>query len=403
MSAVTELGGVSASLSSKSQLREAELGAEVNGQESLPFKLTGSQRKTVQALRQNAAWMIEEVGLECVVFSTLTIGERDQWGDWLKVHEASEAGRRLNNLARHVLKAIFERYIVVSERHKDGGIHYHLLGVLRGRPDVRTGYDFRAAADGDYSSASEALRGVWSALRDDGVKALGFGRCETEPIISCGQAVAKYVSKYIEKNICNRMVADKGKKLVRYHGFASASEIIVRPDGTRGHLRPIDFGWSTPAACQWRRQAMAIASTRGLSRDTIAANVGSRWAYRLTKIMHETGLDDAGGDEAWNWTNEQRELAGEFLRRDMRDRDGWLIEQSSAEKQKVAWERALTAEEIEALDVDLGRHRAIADELAEMDAELCPSRTAPVFRPECVRAPLPLFDFAASVACNQDQ
>src|SRR4051812_21687772 len=68
--------------------RGAELLEESNGQRPLGFKLTGSQKKTCYALRQNCQTMIEAAGLESIVFVTFTLGERDQWGKWLKVYEA---------------------------------------------------------------------------------------------------------------------------------------------------------------------------------------------------------------------------------------------------------------------------------------------------------------------------
>ncbi len=247
---------------------------ESSGQRSIPFPLSGSQKKTAGALRHNATTMIEEAGVACIGFCTFTLGDRDADGKWIKVFEASEAGRRFNNLARRVLPDIFERFIVVTERHKDGGIHFHALGVLRGRPDVRTGFDHAAAKAGDYSSATGELRKIWALLRSEQVTRLGFGRCEVLPIEKCGEAVASYVAKYIEKNICNRLKADKGKKLVRYHGW------------NRRQLKPNDFSWCTPKACEWRRNAETIAKANGVKeRSEMAGRIGPRWAWRLQKIM----------------------------------------------------------------------------------------------------------------------
>ena len=107
------LGGEAASLSlGHNSASEA--------QQELGFKLTGSQKKTAHALTENIKRMISEAGIESVVFVTFTLGQQDQWGDWEKVYEASEAGRRFNNLARRILGELFEKFIVVTERHHDG-------------------------------------------------------------------------------------------------------------------------------------------------------------------------------------------------------------------------------------------------------------------------------------------
>ena len=44
-------------------------------------------------------------------------------------------------------------------------------------------------------------------------------RVELIPIFKTGEAVSRYVSKYVEKNLFARRPEDKGKKLVRYMGW----------------------------------------------------------------------------------------------------------------------------------------------------------------------------------------
>lgn len=321
-------------------------------QPELPFKLTGSQKKTAYALRQNCQRMIEEAGIECVAFVTFNLGERDQWGDWQKVFDAKEAGRRINNLARHILPELFEKFILVTERHKDGGIHFHALAVVKGRPDIRTGFDFAAVEDKDYSSASDAIRRVWEALRSKAVANLGFGRCETLPIKSCGEAVATYVSKYIEKNICNRLSADKGKKLVRYHGWNGEQ------------MKPNGFCWSTPKACEWRRKVTAIAATVGLKTPAeVRAEIGPRWAYRLHGAMFELKLESVTEWHEGEMTRDQVELAREFMRRDAQTwEESTMKEKAAMRIHPNIWDRPLTPEEAAQLATDLDDYRA--DQLA---------------------------------------
>src|SRR4051812_32062127 len=113
-------------------------------QEFLEKLLTGSQAKTAYALRINCERMIAECagGLESIGFGTLTVGDQGPEG-FKQVKDSAEASRRINNLNRRLLADLFTRWIVVTERHKSGAIHFHVLGCLRGNPDIRTGLDFK--------------------------------------------------------------------------------------------------------------------------------------------------------------------------------------------------------------------------------------------------------------------
>ena len=273
-------------------------------QEFVESWLTGSQRKTAFALRRNCEVMIaghdrrklvetklasgevcknwqidgDAECLNCTGFLTLTVGDLVE-GKFQQVFDASEASRRINNLNRRLLGDLFERAIVVTERHTNGAIHFHVLGVLRGRLDIRTGFDFAAVRRRDYRSASSALRGIWAMLREK-LPRYGFGRAELTPIEKTGEAVACYISKYIEKNVCNRRADDKRKKLVRYVGWE------------KSQLKPNDFSWGTPNACRWRQNARGAASLVGVvEKDVWADLVGPRWGFFVTQKFQAFSKD----------------------------------------------------------------------------------------------------------------
>ncbi len=127
-----------------------------------------------------------------------------------------EATRRINCLITGLLRDLFRRAVIVTERHKSRAIHYHL--IVECREDIRTGFDFAAfeAKWGYKKSASAALRTLWAVLLKR-LPSYGFGRAELTPIFKTGEAVSRYVSKYVEKNLFARRPEDKGKKLVRNH------------------------------------------------------------------------------------------------------------------------------------------------------------------------------------------
>lgn len=279
--------------------------------ELTPGMMNGSQAKTAFALRLNCenliagharrklveiplasgekqkAWQVEGPAdnLNCTGFLTLTLGDwrRDLTGKnrFEKIYDAAEASRRINNLNRRVLSVIFSRAIVVTERHKDGGIHFHIVGVLRSRADIRTGFDFPAFKEIRKSGrkfsapdvgASPELAALWKMLRKK-LPGYGFGRAELTPIEKTGEAVACYVSKYIEKNVCNRLKDDRGKKLVRYIGW----------DG--GQLKPNDFSWATPRAAAWRAKTRECCELIGCdTREAAKEAMGPRWAWHVSNL-----------------------------------------------------------------------------------------------------------------------
>jgi hypothetical protein len=247
--------------------------------ENLASMLTGSQAKTAFALRCNAEEMIKSGGLNSAGFLTLTLGNFGTDGKFHGIHDSGEASRRFNNLARRVLATLFEKSIVVTERHKSGAIHFHLLGILAGHPDIRTGFNFERVKKRDYRGVSDKLRGIWADLRKI-LPEYGFGRAELTPIKKTGEAVACYISKYIEKNVCNRLPQDKHKKLVRYIGWE------------KSQLKPNEFGWATARAAAWRGKTRECAGMLGISEPEQAAEAfGARWAWKISGIWQK--IDDA--------------------------------------------------------------------------------------------------------------
>jgi len=259
-------------------------GAEKAGPIVEAFTLNGSQRKTAYALEMNVARMFAESGIEKMGFLTLTVGDWTPCAEgfcrgpkgkkrFVQVFDPVEASRRINSLLTGLLRHLFRRAVVVTERHKSWAIHFHL--IVECLEDIRTGFDFVAfrAKHGYKKSASPALRSLWALLLKR-LPGYGFGRAELTPIFKTGEAVSRYVSKYVEKNLFARLPEDKGKKLVRYMGWK----------GT--HLRPNDFCWATPGACEWRTRVRSIAALHGISTPEKAREAwGAKWAFRLTSVM----------------------------------------------------------------------------------------------------------------------
>ena len=227
-----------------------------------PPALSTQHRKSAFVLKASILKLADTFGIECLGFLTLTFSQN--------ITCPKEAQRRLNSLISNVIKQRYLEYLGVMERQKSGRIHYHLLVVLS--VDIRTGFDFAAIANQDYSSANSSLRKEWSFWRMTSKK-YGFGRTELMPVKSNIEAMAKYVGKYISKHVEVRLPQDKGVRLVRYSKGARA-----------GTTR---FMFNSEGSTEWRRKVATFAEIvkshhpgeeiTGLS--DLTRVLGKRWAY----------------------------------------------------------------------------------------------------------------------------
>jgi hypothetical protein len=224
--------------------------------------LSTQHRKTAFILKSSVQQLADKYGLEHLGFLTLTFKQH--------ITNPKEAQRRLNSFITNVIKCRYLDYVGVFERMKSGRIHYHILVALK--VDIRTGFDFDAISNGDYRSASVALRSEWARLRKL-APAHGFGRTELLPVKSTSEAIAKYVGKYIAKHMEAREEQDKGVRLVRY-------SVGARAGTTR-------FSFKSPGSAEWRRKLAIFAEivqhrhpeTTVNKLEDLTRVLGPRWAH----------------------------------------------------------------------------------------------------------------------------
>lgn len=226
-----------------------------------PLQLTAFGRKTAFILQQSISTLSARAGLDFLGFLTLTFSQH--------ITCPKEAQRRLNSLVSNVIKPRYGDYVGVFERQKSGRIHYHLLVTMP--YDIRTGVDFKALSEQDYSTAGPQLRAEWAFWRKT-AKKYGFGRTELLPVKSSIEAMAKYVGKYVSKHLESRTEDDKGVRLVRYSKTA-------RIGTTR-------FQWHSTGSAEWRKKLATFAQIVGnrYSIDSVSMSdltniLGPRWAY----------------------------------------------------------------------------------------------------------------------------
>ena len=117
---------------------------------------------------------------------------------------------------------LFGDYVRVFESHKDGVLHCHIILECK-KSLLRNGYsDFIwRQKNGDYQvdgrSVSDWVRRVWNDFKSGALEPIGVGRRHSlQPIRKGVEAFAKYVSKYVSKDLAKRPLYLKGLRVVAF-------------------------------------------------------------------------------------------------------------------------------------------------------------------------------------------
>lgn len=233
-----------------------------------PFELSPYHQKSAYALSSNVERFCSLYGLENCAFLTLT------FPDNVKCHK--EASRRFNNMNRRFLSTFYGEWIWDRERQKRGAWHYHIIIQCKG--DIRTGFDwseylawiedYHAGKKRRLKTGNPLLRSLWE-MNARAFPKYGFGRVELLPIRSTSEAVAKYVGKYIAKQIGQRPEEDKGVRLTGHSSGFVASKPV--------------FSWNTEGAKKWRHNLALFAQFACGCRDhdDFLQKAPRRWAHRF--------------------------------------------------------------------------------------------------------------------------
>ncbi len=265
--------------------------------------LPGPRKKQADALTENIKWMAETFGDERIGFLTLTLGDKDAGGKFRNLRDRKKAQKRFHSLMTHELSKHFVCGITATERHKNGGIHFHLPVVCKA--DIRGHIDFAACFPPkdefgkptykpDYSTANDAIQREWAYLRHI-CKRYGFGRHQLQPMRGNGEALGRYVGKYLSKDWLYRLPEDKGARCVRYFGHWCK---IERKAGERPKSPPMKavFGWVTPRAQAWRemlKQVVIVLKYKGvkLNESNMKEVAGAKWAWRMGKLFESVRFE----------------------------------------------------------------------------------------------------------------
>lgn len=318
--------------------------------------LPGPKKKQAEALFQNVNWLVEKFGAEFIGFLTITMGEfkwrEAQWvnGEWKEAGwvffpytNRETAAKEWNKLVTGVLKKRYHCCVAVAERDKNRHIHYHLITVCNG--DIKTGLNYdevfppkgpdgKEAYPHDYRSAGEAIKEEWEYWRKLGeknIKGKGYkvGRCQMQPLKKDGEAVGRYLAKYITKQFIYRQPEDKGWRMLRYIGNWSTSTALPKVErisqtgevmetiyfpawimakdyalfanigtetwravkGTK-FKAPWSgrFSWTDKGGRLWREmlKQIGVVCRGNITPDNVKELCGPTWAYRWAKTIQHT-------------------------------------------------------------------------------------------------------------------
>ena len=270
--------------------------------------------KKAECLYVNLDGLIKRVGIERVGFVTLTFPR--------VTSDRVFASCCFNSLATNVLRPQKLEFLSVPERQGNGGFHFHLATAFP--YDIRTGFDFTAATNattvkrehyfrgGTYNrsrggfgwdnassyaefkkweclyieSANESLRSWWNYFRQV-AKRYGFGRCETLPILSNAQALARYIGAYVSTASNARLVCDAGMRTVRY----SFARVPVAGYERKSSLRTatVKFSWLDGNGRKWRRGLQLLGTIFELDLDGLSRLFGKKFQYHMRRAIFHLG------------------------------------------------------------------------------------------------------------------
>jgi hypothetical protein len=267
-------------------------------------RVGGSHKKTAFSLKQNVGALIGKAGISNIVFFTPTFPNKN--GMPPTPEEAQAAWRKME-LA--LVKEFPGGGIRILERGgKTQRLHYHVLADVG--CDVRTGYDFKASRRIQeanprakwhlHGSANANLRRVHDVLYRMAQRA-GFGTIfHCEPAKDEAEALKCYLSKYIIKHIGQRLVQDKGVRLLAYFGEASDVRAVpsangfafggsLTEKGPDGIIRPCfqsGWGWLMRTCLKLWMRSMRIGDM-----DEARELFGPKWYFKNKEAIWAKRLE----------------------------------------------------------------------------------------------------------------
>lgn len=283
--------------------------------------LSGAAKRVAECVAREVMFLVEFFGIARLGFLTLTFKEKRVDAHWSQ--------ERWAYLVRKYLKDHFLRIIAVWERHESDGIHWHCLVVCNA--DIKTGFQHdryrelqkqvRAGVRRGWKAAevgaNAALQAEWKWLKAN-IRGV-WGRCELTPIRVSGDAVARYLAKYVTKQARERRIEDKGCRRVRFVGFRY-SEVVNGRKEARTHRKVTPrFSFIGAKSIAWRAKVEAWAANLGLNSSLLygpVAVMGPRWCWDNMDAIRDTDCREILREKG-----KYGEKALEFVEKEIADKE----------------------------------------------------------------------------------
>lgn len=206
----------------------------------------------------------------------------------------------------------FGEFVRVFEAHKSGVLHAHVLIECK-KPLCRyadgRALPFRWKPSGvvDGRTVADWVLMVWETIRTGQLEHLGIGERHTlQPIRKGVNLFARYISKYISKDIVNRKPHLRGLRMVAYSRDFLRGCRVMAYDYDKSVVIPY---WSKSANCEkWRYRRFTsfdieCASTRvrrlklrtlcrwcGVSKAKFKRKIGTKWGFLTRNLISKIPL-----------------------------------------------------------------------------------------------------------------
>lgn len=225
---------------------------------------------------------------------------------------------------KEIAAAYFGEFVRVFEAHKSGVLHAHVLIECK-RPLCKFGdngrplpFRFRPSGAVDGRTVAPWVTEVWKTIRTGQLSYLGIGERHTlQPIRKGINLFARYISKYISKDIVNRKPHLRGLRMVAYsRDFLAGCRVMVY-DYDKSVIIPY---FSRKYQCEKYRYKrytsfdIECASTRVrrkklntlcrwlcCSKRKLKRKLGAKWAFLTRNLVSKIPLSRTDYETADKW------------------------------------------------------------------------------------------------------
>jgi len=262
----------------------------VGGSSALDRQVSSAVKKSAEALRLEVNSLVQSVGIEPLIFITLT------FTDPVPDRVAQES--IYDRFKKHILLKNFIYGLTVFDRSSSGRPHYHVIGVGASNSNYRVGFDFKAwdqsqdcgqrwnrsihtdhkaeskwrKATAKYmASANDDLRAIWATMSAASARH-GFGRINALPVRN-PVATSFYLAKCITNGFRDNNPDDRGLRRVRFWGKFPRKVTLK-------------FHRVTERSTRWRGKLAFCAHVLGFDElEDFARCFGPRWFLYLKGII----------------------------------------------------------------------------------------------------------------------